>query len=319
MQAPLKQPTAQPAPPAPSGLGGGFAWPTFTGATARYALEWGVGLSLALHALLLSIHFVMPDPDQFKDKSKGLEVVLVNSRHAQRPDQADLLAQTNLDGGGTNDKHKANLATPLPPQEQSRLGDGLVEAQRRSEQAQAPQMQAMTAKRGKTAIAVDTQQVTPSEAPRQVSGYDLMDSAAAVARIEAQIDKDLMDYASRPRKKFIGARTQEYRFAQYAEDWRQKIERVGTLNYPEAARGKLYGSLLLSVTIGADGNVHNIEIQRSSGHKVLDDAARRIVQLAAPYPAFPPDIRKDTDVIEITRTWTFTNADMVKTSSRDKD
>ena len=100
----------------------------------------------------------------------GLEVVLVNSPHAQRPDQADLLAQTNLDGGGTNDKHKANLATPLAPQEQSRLGDGLVEAQRRSEQAQAPQMQAMTAKRGKTAIAVDTQQVTPSEAPRQVSG-----------------------------------------------------------------------------------------------------------------------------------------------------
>jgi protein TonB len=123
----------------------------------------GVGLSLALHALLLSIHFVMPDPDQFKGKSKGLEVVLVNSRHAQRPDQADLLAQTNLDGGGTNDKHKANLATPLPPQEQSRLGDGLVEAQRRSEQAQAPQMQAMTAKRGKTAIAVDTQQVTPAK------------------------------------------------------------------------------------------------------------------------------------------------------------
>ena len=247
MQAPRKPPHVQPMPL--TGRGAGAEWPVFAGTTARYALEWGVGLSLALHALLLSIHFVMPDPDQFKGKSKGLEVVLVNSRHAQRPDQADLLAQTNLDGGGTNDKHKANLATPLPPQEQSRLGDGLVEAQRRSEQAQAPQMQAMTAKRGKTAIAVDTQQVTPSEAPRQVSGYDLMDSAAAVARIEAQIDKDLMDYASRPRKKFIGARAQEYRFAQYVEDWRQKVERVGTLNYPDAARGKLYGSLLLSVSI----------------------------------------------------------------------
>ena len=254
----------------------------------------------------------MPDPDQFKGKSKGLEVVLVNSRHAQRPDQADLLAQTNLDGGGTNDKHKANLATPLPPQEQSRLGDGLVEAQRRSEQAQAPQMQAMTAKRGKTAIAVDTQQVTPSEAPRQVSGYDLMDSAAAVARIEAQIDKDLMDYASRPRKKFIGARTQEYRFAQYAEDWRQKIERVGTLNYPEAARGKLYGSLLLSVSIRADGSVDKVGVQRSSGHKVLDEAAVRIVKMAAPYAPFPPDIRKDYDIIEITRTWKFERSDRVR-------
>ena len=131
---------------------------------------------------------------------------------------------------------------------------------------------------GKTALAVDSRQTAPTEPPRQVSGYDLLDSSAAVARIEAQIDKDLVDYAARPRKKFIGARTQEYRFAQYVEDWRQKIERVGTLNYPEAARGKVYGSLLLSVTIRSDGTVVSIDVHRSSGHKVLDDAARRTVE-----------------------------------------
>ena len=224
-------------------------------------------------------------------------------------------AQANVDAGG-NTEQKSRPATPLPPQEQTRAGDSLVEAQRRTVEPQAQQVQAMTAKQGKAAIAVDPRQTTPSEAPRAASGYDLLDSSAAVARIEAQIDKDLMDYASRPRKKFIGARAHEYRFAQYAEDWRQKIERVGTLNYPEAARGKVYGSLLLSVTIRADGSVDNIEILRSSGYKVLDDAARRIVQLAAPYGAFPPDIRKDTDVIEITRTWTFTNADILQTSAR---
>ena len=174
----------------------------------------------------------------------------------------------------------------------------------------------MTTSRSRAALPVDNQQVSPTEAPRQVSGYDLLDSSAAVARIEAQIDKDLVDYSARPRKKFIGARAQEYRFAQYAEDWRQKIERVGTLNYPDAARGKLYGSLLLSVTIRADGTVQSIDIHRSSGYKVLDDAARRIVQLAAPYSPFPPDIRRDTDVIEITRTWTFTNSDMLQTSAK---
>lgn len=315
----MQQHAPLPAPPAPQPASppqaAGSAWPSFAGGTARYALEWGVGLSLAIHALLLSIHFVMPDASRFKRQDKGLEVVLVNSRHAQRPDQADLLAQANLDAGG-NTETPSRPATPLPPQEQSRVGDGLVEAQRRSEQPQAPQMQAMTAPKSKTAIAVDPQQVTPTDSPRQVSGYDLLDSSAAVARIEAQIDKDLVDYASRPRKKFIGARTQEYRFAQYVEDWRQKIERVGTLNYPDAARGKFYGSLLLSVTIRADGTVQSIDVHRSSGVKVLDDAARRIVQLAAPYAAFPPDIRKDTDVIEITRTWTFTNADMLQTSAR---
>jgi len=307
---------SSPLTPAPGTLAGAVGdWPTFAGHSARYALEWGVGLSLALHAILLSIHFVMPDPAKFKRNDKGLEVVLVNSRHAQRPDTADILAQTNLDAGGNADT-KARPATPLPPTEQTRAGNSLVEAQRRSEQPQAPQVEAMTARQSKATLAVDPRHANPTEVPRPVSGYDLLDSSAAVARIEAQIDKDLMDYASRPRKKFIGARAHEYRFAQYAEDWRQKIERVGTLNYPEAARGKLYGSLLLSVTIRADGSVKSVEVQRSSGHKVLDDAARRIVELAAPYAAFPPDIRKDTDEIDIVRTWTFTNADMLQTSAR---
>ena len=91
-----------------------------------------------------------------------------------------------------------------------------------------------------------------------------------------------------------------------------KVERIGTLNYPEAARGRLYGSLLLSVTIRSDGTVERVGVHRSSGHKVLDDAALRIVKMAAPYSPFPPDIRKDYDVIEITRTWTFTNSDQVR-------
>lgn len=311
MQPPQPSPTSP--PPAPAPRAGVPVWPTFAGKSARYSLEWGVGVSLLIHAVLLSIHFVMPDARHFK--SQGLEVVLVNSRHAQRPDTADILAQTNLDAGGNNDA-KTRLSTPLPPTEQSRNGEALIEAQRRSESQPVQQSQAMTVKQSRAVIASDSHQTNPPDQPRKVSGYDLLDSSAAVARIEAQIDKDLLDYASRPRKKFIGARAHEYRFAQYAEDWRQKIERVGTLNYPEAARGKVYGSLLLSVTIRADGSVVSVEILRSSGHKVLDDAARRIVELAAPYAPFPPDIRRDTDVIEITRTWTFTNADMLQTSAR---
>lgn len=96
------------------------------------------------------------------------------------------------------------------------------------------------------------------------------------------------------------------------EDWRLKIERIGTLNYPDAARGKLYGSLLLSVSIRADGSVASVEVTRSSGHKVLDEAAMRIVNMSAPYAPFPPDISRDTDIIEIVRTWTFTNTDQVR-------
>ena len=150
----------------------------------------------------------------------------------------------------------------------------------------------------------------PAPAP-SLSGLDLAESARAMARLEGEISKNTEEYNKRPRKKNIGARTAEYRFAQYIEDWRQKIERVGTLNYPEAARGKLYGSLVLSVSINPDGSVAQIVIDRSSGYKVLDDAARRIVQLAGPYAAFPPDIRRDTDILEITRTWHFTQGDQL--------
>ena len=163
MQQLLRQPT--PPAPSPPPAGPAHAWPTFTGRTARYALEWGVGVSLALHALLLSIHFGMPDFSKMQHNDKGLEVVLVNARHAQRPDTADILAQTNLDAGGNTDK-KSRPATPLPPQEQTRVGDSLVEAQRRSEDARTQQVQAMTAARSKAALAVDTQQVTPTDAPR---------------------------------------------------------------------------------------------------------------------------------------------------------
>ena len=133
----------------------------------------------------------------------------------------------------------------------------------------------------------------------------------AVQHRRPQIERQIEDYNKRPRKKFIGARTEEYAAAQYLEDWRQKVERIGTLNYPEAARGKLYGSLVLTVSINHDGSLNRVDINRSSGYKVLDEAARRIVQMASPYSPFPPDIRRDTDILEITRTWYFTQGDQV--------
>ncbi len=137
-----------------------------------------------------------------------------------------------------------------------------------------------------------------------------------MARFEGEIARDLDEYNKRPRKKNIGTRVEEYRFAQYVEDWRNKVERVGTLNYPEAAKGKLFGSLILSVTIRSDGSVDKIIIDRPSGHRILDEAARRIVQMAAPYAVFPPDIRRDYEILEITRTLTFTNSNLLDAKSR---
>jgi protein TonB len=120
-------------------------------------------------------------------------------------------------------------------------------------------------------------------------------------------------YEKLPRRKFIGARTQEYRYAQYVEDWRSKVERIGNMNYPQQARDqKIYGKLTLSISIRSDGNIDSVEISRSSGQRILDAAALRIVKLAAPYAAFPPDIRKETDILSITRTWIFTSSDQLE-------
>lgn len=269
-------------------------------------------ISLTLHGLLLLIQFRLPDSKPVRDK--GLEVVLVNTRHAKAPDKPDVLAQANVDGGG-NTEQNVRPSTPLPPQPTRRDGDALIEAKRRTPEPVRDQKQVITRDKAPAKVAAapkKVEQPVPQAEPPQVSGLDLLDSAAAVARLEAQVDRDLQELAKRPRKKFIGARAQEYRFAQYVEDWRQKVERVGTLNYPDAARGKLYGSLLLSVSIRADGSVDKVGVQRSSGHKVLDEAAVRIVKMAAPYAPFPPDIRKDYDIIEITRTWKFERSDRVR-------
>jgi periplasmic protein TonB len=143
---------------------------------------------------------------------------------------------------------------------------------------------------------------------------DLLQRSADIARLEAQISRDWENYQKRPRRKFVGARTQEFRFARYVEDWRLKVERIGELNYPQAARDqRLYGSLVVTVSIKADGALEKVEINRPSGHKLLDEAAVRIVKLSAPFAPFPADISKDTDILSITRTWTFTRADRLLT------
>ncbi len=152
-----------------------------------------------------------------------------------------------------------------------------------------------------------------SKASAPVCGQAGMSRALEIACLEAEISRGLDAYQKLPRRKFVGARTQEQGYAQYIEGWRIKVERIGNLNYPKAARQKkIYGSLQLTVSIRADGSVESVEITRSSGQRILDEAAQRIVELAAPFAPFPPDIHKDIDILSITRTWTFTSSDRLE-------
>ena len=279
-------------------------------AMLKTRLSVAMAFSIALHAFVLfGIALVIPDPRSTADFMQPLQVVLVNSKSKSKPAKADALAQAHLDGGG-NTAEDRRAKSPLPTIRDDRQFT-LEQSAKRVAQLEEESKQMLA--RLKSDYSVVQPELKKQQSNDASSGEDLVQRSLEIARLEAQIHKDFDAYQKMPRRKFVGARTQEYRFAQYIEDWRVKVERIGNLNYPEQARRQqLYGSLKLSVAIRADGSVEKVEVNHSSGHRILDAAAMRIVKLAAPYAPLPPDIRKDTDILEITRTWTFTSSDRLE-------
>ena len=277
-------------------------------------LTVSVAVSILLHAILLAIHFRFPEAMRWRSESQPLEVVLVNAKTREKPERARALAQANLEGGGNSDARQ-RATSPLPTTNPKELGRDLAETRRRQRTLEAEQQRLLAqAREARSSVPSETQGRNPAEDPTpEVTGRDMADRSLAMLNLQAQIARQTKAYQERPRKRFIGASTREYRFAQYEEDWRAKIERVGTLNYPAEARGKLYGTLRLTVTIRPDGSVESIDLDRTSGLKILDQAAFRIVQMAAPFAVFPEAIRKDTDLLVITRTWFFAQGDKIWT------
>ena len=304
------------------------------------------GLSIALwfsgvfHVVLLSIHFE-PQLNKFKDNLAILEVVLVNAKTQSKPDNTEVYAQANLDrGGNTEQDRKMKTAlpvlkpqkseeTPKPVANTKQAAQATLQAaselreQKRVTELEKQAQELMTQINAKKAVeSPPVQKAASKEAQTENQAIpnkklDLEAIAAAaieMEKLEAIISKQQDEYQKRPKRKFVGGRTKEYKYALYVESWRQKVEKIGNLNYPEAARDlKLYGQLQMTVSIKPDGSVDSIEINRSSGHKVLDAAAKHIVELGAPYAQFPEDIRKEVDILSITRTWTFTKEDSLAT------
>jgi protein TonB len=275
-------------------------------------LDVAILVSIIFHAVVLfGITFKLPTP-KFDNAVTPLEVVLVNSKSTSKPHKANALAQANLDGGGnTDDNRRAKSPFPLPPKHRQSID--VTKANQKTKQLEQEAKRLMTAVNSKQNIHQSNSRLEKSKQGKKIpNASDLLQRSREIIRLEAQIAKDYEAYQKRPKRKFIGARTKEYRFARYVEDWRVKVERIGNLNYPEAAkRDRLYGNLQLTVGIMADGNLESVEINRSSGQKILDAAAIRIVKLAGQngFAPFPPDIRRDTDILHITRTWVFTRSD----------
>ncbi|QJR13104.1 hypothetical protein DSM104443_04198 [Usitatibacter rugosus] len=273
------------------------------------SMQASLVVSLAIHvALIIGLGFKFIDMRKWDAPHNVLDVVLVNSKSATKPVKADALAQANLDGGGNTDE-KLRAKTPFPTLKDQQ--QDMRDAQARVKQLEQEQKELMT----RLASAVQVTVPTPSpqgDVKADDTARDLVEKRLEIERLEAQIRREHQAYQERPKKKFVGARASEYRFAVYVDNWRLKIERIGNLNYPEEARrNKLYGSLQLTVGIKANGEVESIEVNKSSKNKVLDQAAIRIVRLAAPFDRFPDNIRADTDILYITRTWTFTRGDQV--------
>jgi len=276
------------------------------------SMQAAILASIAFHVtVILGLGFKLPRIPAFDDPHNVMDVVLVNAKSATKPTKADALAQANLDGGGNTDQ-KLRASTPFPNVPDRDPSRELKAAENRMKQLETEAKELMTRLKSNSQVTQVDSLPQGAAQKSDAEARDLMEKALEIQRLEAQVRRQYQQYQERPKRQFVGARAAEYRFAVYVDKWRQKIERIGNLNYPEEAKSrKLYGSLQLTVAIKADGEVEGIEINRSSGYKILDQAAIRIVRLAAPFERFPENIKADTDILHITRTWTFTRADQV--------
>lgn len=260
-------------------------------------------MALAVHAVvLLAIGFVL-DINPLRKAAETLDVVLVNWRTPSEPEQADFLAQASQQGGGEDiaaTRPAQNSMSAIPTQ-----GEGdLIEPVDESLPSEPEQLQEVISQRSDARPVQQITRIEPAEP--DLSAAQLLQQSTQIAHLEPDSDRDAPWQSTLPRRKFIAANTREYEFASYMQAWVAKVERVGNLNYPsEIRRRKLVGDLLMTVGIDREGSIESIDIRRSSGFPELDQAAVRIVRLAAPYAPLPDNIREQVDVLHITRTWKF--------------
>lgn len=268
--------------------------------------------SLLLHGVLLlgiTFHFVKPTPSL-----PTLDVTLVNVANQQAPDKADFLAQANNTGGGQSDRaaRPSDLFSGAIPKPDPGIAAQPVEAATPQPREATPTRMVTTSGAIDFRVTSDTARtrVDPQE---QAPTAEELKRQQAIAQLAAELRQKKVAYAKRPKVKYLTASTREYAYAAYMRGWSDRVERVGNLNYPEEARRRgLHGDVLLTVVLGLDGSIKSIEVIQSSGQKVLDAAAERIVRLAAPFPPAPRSAER-IDELNITRTWRFQPNNVLQT------
>jgi protein TonB len=264
------------------------------------ALKWAVALSVATHALLLAMKFAAPDTPKWEPPSPVIMAVLVNAKSPTAPTKATVIAQNHLDGGGDLAEKGWMPSSPLERGETK-----LRVKASPSEGSDAKKIEAMEAEINQMMAAMKSDWKTKSSDKPQSMKAEPSEAEKIALELAARIDKQASAYASRPKKTFVGLQAKRSDLAVWIESWQRKVEQLGNAFYPEEAQGRVRGTLILTAGIGKDGRLDSVRIDKSSGYKLLDESAQRILTLAAPFEAFDPAMASKVDILYITRQWRF--------------
>ncbi|HYF43106.1 MAG TPA: TonB family protein [Ramlibacter sp.] len=271
-------------------------------------LQIALGVSIAVHAGLLTVRFVDPEGFNRVFKDTPLEVVLVNARTNEKPDKAQAIAQASLAGGGEAAKGRAT--SPLPPSALTEMGDAAEDAQKKIEAMQEQQMLLLAQVKKMLASMPPPDPKQPTNNPEAQARED---KRKQLVKILAEIEKRIHEENARPKKRYISPATREEVYAIYYDTLRRKIEDRGTQNFPEQAGKKLYGELTMIVTVNFDGKVLGTEVVETSGNLTLDRRAQSIARAAGPFGRFSEAMRRKADQIVVVSRFKFTREAALET------
>lgn len=274
-------------------------------------LQLALGISIALHVVVLSVRFVHPQAFERVFQDTPLEVILVNAKSQERPEKAQAIAQASLAGGGEAAKGRAT--SPLPYSALTAVGDDFEEAQRKLDAMQEQQAVLLTQLRQRVATMAP---LDPREAAPSQDKLSQQEKRQQLVKLLAEIEKRINEENARPKKRYISPATREEVYAIYYDALRRKVEDKGTENFPEQAGKKLYGELTMIVTVNHDGQVLATEIVQSSGNRLLDSRAEAIARSAGPFSRFGSAMRAKADQIAVVSRFKFTREQTLETSVR---
>jgi periplasmic protein TonB len=264
--------------------------------------------SVAAHAVLLSIRFVDPEGFNRVFQDTPLEVILVNAKSNERPEQAQAIAQASLAGGGEADKGRAT--SPVPVSALTELGDATEDEQKQIEELQEQQKVLLAQVKSQIAAIPETD---PQSATNDPQARAQQDRRKQLIKLLAEIEKRINEENARPKKRYISPATREEVYAIYYDQLRRKIEERGTENFPTAAGLKLYGELTMILTVNHTGQILEAEVIESSANVALDRRALTIAKAAGPFGKFTDAMRRKADQIVVVSRFKFTREETLET------